>query len=171
MGRGHTRIQNRIREQRLARGWQTADLAGRVGVRPNALRNYERGLRAVPDVVKARLATAFATSVEALFSFGTPVSPPAPRIPLRGPHTNGVRAVRLRKGWPLRELAARAAVGIMALSAYERGLRPVSDPVRERIAAALETPAGELFPAPCIDSVSGSMMRHIGAVAGMDGAA
>lgn len=56
-----------IREQRVARGWSQRELANRVGVTPQSVSKWEKGLSAPSRTHQSRIAGAFELSGRLLF--------------------------------------------------------------------------------------------------------
>lgn len=62
------RLVNRIRERREAAGWTQAELAERVGVSRKTINTVENGVFVPSTVVALKIARAFDTPVEGLFT-------------------------------------------------------------------------------------------------------
>ena len=62
------RLENRLREGRVAAGWTQAELAERVGVSRKTINTVENGVFVPSTVLALRLARALGVSVEGLFS-------------------------------------------------------------------------------------------------------
>jgi putative transcriptional regulator len=61
------RLENRLREARLAAGWTQAELAERVGVSRKTINTVENGVFVPSTVLALKLARALDMSVEGLF--------------------------------------------------------------------------------------------------------
>jgi putative transcriptional regulator len=62
------RLENRLRESRLAAGWTQAELAERVGVSRKTVNTVENGVFIPSTVLALKLARSFGVGVEDLFS-------------------------------------------------------------------------------------------------------
>jgi putative transcriptional regulator len=62
------RLENRLREARVAAGWTQAELAERVGVSRKTINTVENGVFVPSTVLALKLARALDRPVEALFS-------------------------------------------------------------------------------------------------------
>jgi putative transcriptional regulator len=61
------RLDNRLRDARVAAGWTQAELAERVGVSRKTINTVENGVFVPSTVLALKLARAFGEPVEALF--------------------------------------------------------------------------------------------------------
>jgi putative transcriptional regulator len=61
------RLENRLREARLAAGWTQAELAERIGVSRKTINTVENGVFVPSTVLALKLARALDMSVEGLF--------------------------------------------------------------------------------------------------------
>jgi putative transcriptional regulator len=61
------RLENRLREARVAAGWTQAELAERVGVSRKTINTVENGVFVPSTVLALKLARALDMSVEGLF--------------------------------------------------------------------------------------------------------
>jgi putative transcriptional regulator len=62
------RLENRLRESRVAAGWTQAELAERVGVSRKTINTVENGVFIPSTVLALKLARALGRPVEELFS-------------------------------------------------------------------------------------------------------
>jgi putative transcriptional regulator len=62
------RLENRLREARVAAGWTQAELAERVGVSRKTINTVENGVFVPSTVLALKLAQALRVPVEGLFS-------------------------------------------------------------------------------------------------------
>ncbi len=62
------RLDNRLRDARVAAGWTQAELAERVGVSRKTINTVENGVFVPSTVLALKLARALDVSVEGLFS-------------------------------------------------------------------------------------------------------
>ncbi len=62
------RLDNRLRDARVAAGWTQAELAERVGVSRKTINTVENGVFVPSTVLALKLARALGVSVEGLFS-------------------------------------------------------------------------------------------------------
>ena len=61
------KLENRLREARIAAGWTQAELAERVGVSRKTINTVENGVFVPSTVLALKLARALSMSVEGLF--------------------------------------------------------------------------------------------------------
>jgi putative transcriptional regulator len=61
------KLENRLREARVAAGWTQAELAERVGVSRKTINTVENGVFVPSTVLALKLARALGVSVEGLF--------------------------------------------------------------------------------------------------------
>lgn len=62
------RLENRLRESRVAAGWTQAELAERVGVSRKTINTVENGVFIPSTVLALKLARSFGVGVEELFT-------------------------------------------------------------------------------------------------------
>lgn len=127
----------KLQAMRISAGMSQAQLAYRVGVSYTTLSAYENGRRNVrnmSDDLASRIAAALQCSVDDVrVSTDTPKPPPSNLQELR-------RAARITQV----ELGRQTGVTQATISAYERGIRTITDDAAERIAAVLHCTPNEI---------------------------
>nr|DAT29902.1 MAG TPA: Repressor protein CI [Caudoviricetes sp.] len=127
-------VKTKLQAMRISAGMSQAQLAYRAGTSYTTLSAYENGRRNVrnmSDDLASRIADALQCSVD---DVRASIDTPNP--------SSKLKEMRRAAGIKQVELGRQIGVTQAAISAYERGIRPIPDDVAERIAAVLHcTPA------------------------------
>lgn len=129
-------VKTKLQAMRISAGMSQAQLAYRAGTSYTTLSAYENGRRNVrnmSDDLASRIAAALKCSVDDV------------RAPIDTPKTSRkLKEMRRAAGITQVDLAREIGVTQAAISAYERGIRPIQDDTAERIAAVLHCKPGEI---------------------------
>lgn len=126
----------KLQAMRVSAGMSQAQLAYRADTSYTTLSAYENGRRNVrnmSDDLASRIAAALQCSVDDVRAF---IDTPKP--------SSKLKEMRRAAGIKQMELGRQIGVTQAAISAYERGIRPIPDDTAERIAAALHCTPNEI---------------------------
>lgn len=129
-------VKTKLQAMRISAGMSQAQLAYRAGTSYTTLSAYENGrrnVRSMSDDLASRIAAALKCSVDDV------------RAPIDTPKTSRkLKEMRRAAGITQVDLAREIGVTQAAISAYERGIRPIPDDTAKRIAAVLHCTPDEI---------------------------
>lgn len=129
-------VKTKLQAMRISSGMSQTQLAYRAGTSYTTLSAYENGrrnVRSMSDDLASRIAAALKCSVDDV------------RAPIDTPKTSRkLKEMRRAAGITQVDLAREIGVTQAAISAYERGIRPIQDDTAKRIAAVLHCTPDEI---------------------------
>ena len=129
-------VKTNLQAIRISAGMSQAQLAYRADTSRATLSAYENGrrnVRSMSDDLASRIAAALQCSVDDV------------RAPIDTPKTSSkLKEMRRAAGITQVELGRKIGLTQAAISAYERGIRPIQDETAERIAAVLHCTPDEI---------------------------